>query len=155
VPVDRLRPTTEYTTVYNFRVADYHTYFVGDDAWAFAVWAHNSYGDDLQDMNLKGWKKGKGSSPSHAVHAAEMGYESVAEYTNAAKEFAAASGKGFTTAKIGNTFFKYDHGTERILIVNGKDRVIKTFYKAENGTTSFKEAMQAHIAVLRAQGHDI
>jgi hypothetical protein len=28
-------------TVYNCRVADYHTYFVGDADWGFSVWAHN------------------------------------------------------------------------------------------------------------------
>jgi len=30
------------TTVYNFRVSNSHTYFVGTDAWGFAVWAHNA-----------------------------------------------------------------------------------------------------------------
>jgi len=30
------------TTVYNFRVADWHTYFVGTDEWGFSVWAHNA-----------------------------------------------------------------------------------------------------------------
>jgi len=30
-------------TVYNFRVADYHTYFVGDEEWGWSVWAHNAY----------------------------------------------------------------------------------------------------------------
>jgi len=30
------------TTVYNFRVSKSHTYFVGTDAWSFAVWAHNA-----------------------------------------------------------------------------------------------------------------
>ncbi|MEJ5277470.1 MAG: hypothetical protein WHU94_16335, partial [Thermogemmata sp.] len=29
--------------LYNLRVADYHTYFVGDAHWDFSVWAHNSY----------------------------------------------------------------------------------------------------------------
>jgi hypothetical protein len=28
--------------VYNMRVAEYHTYFVGCEAWGFSVWAHNS-----------------------------------------------------------------------------------------------------------------
>lgn len=28
--------------VYNCRVADYHTYFVGGDEWQFTVWAHNA-----------------------------------------------------------------------------------------------------------------
>ncbi|QJW97096.1 hypothetical protein [Frigoriglobus tundricola] len=25
------------------RVADFHTYFVGDEHWGFAAWAHNDY----------------------------------------------------------------------------------------------------------------
>jgi hypothetical protein len=29
------------TTVYNFSIADYHTYFVGCHEWGFSVWAHN------------------------------------------------------------------------------------------------------------------
>jgi hypothetical protein len=31
------------TTVYNLRVAEYHTYFVGSRGWAFSLWAHNAY----------------------------------------------------------------------------------------------------------------
>jgi hypothetical protein len=30
-------------TVYNMRVQDYHTYFVGCDEWGFSVWVHNAY----------------------------------------------------------------------------------------------------------------
>lgn len=29
--------------VYNLRVAGHHTYFVGDDGWGWAAWAHNTY----------------------------------------------------------------------------------------------------------------
>jgi hypothetical protein len=43
VTVDGVEETPEYTTVYNLRVADYHTYFVGSPAWGFSVWAHNEY----------------------------------------------------------------------------------------------------------------
>jgi Holliday junction resolvase-like predicted endonuclease len=32
----------EWETVYNLRVADYHTYFVGGEEWGFSVWSHNS-----------------------------------------------------------------------------------------------------------------
>src|SRR5262249_13429214 len=32
----------EVTTVYNFRVEEYHTYFVGDEDWGFSVWTHNA-----------------------------------------------------------------------------------------------------------------
>jgi hypothetical protein len=35
--------TGELETVYNVRVSDHHTYFVGDDGWGWAAWAHNVY----------------------------------------------------------------------------------------------------------------
>jgi hypothetical protein len=31
------------TPVYNLRVAEDHTYFVGEAAWGFSVWVHNAY----------------------------------------------------------------------------------------------------------------
>ena len=42
VSVEDVLETGEYETVYNFRVADYHTYYVGCDEWGFSVWAHNA-----------------------------------------------------------------------------------------------------------------
>jgi hypothetical protein len=33
----------EVATVFNWRIADNHTYFVGTQEWGFSVWAHNSY----------------------------------------------------------------------------------------------------------------
>jgi hypothetical protein len=42
VAVEDLLDTGEYETLYNFRVADHHTYFVGCDEWGFSVWAHNA-----------------------------------------------------------------------------------------------------------------
>ncbi|MEZ5942482.1 MAG: cadherin domain-containing protein [Planctomycetaceae bacterium] len=38
--VESNAPTGEFTTVYNFRVANWHTYFVGDDEWG--LWVHNA-----------------------------------------------------------------------------------------------------------------
>ena len=35
--------TGELEAVYNLRVADHHTYFVGDEGWGWAAWAHNLY----------------------------------------------------------------------------------------------------------------
>ncbi len=34
--------TGSWETVYNFRIAEFHTYFVGCDEWGFSVWAHNA-----------------------------------------------------------------------------------------------------------------
>jgi hypothetical protein len=42
VTVEAVESTGEWATVYNLRVADYHTYFVGDESWGFSVWAHNN-----------------------------------------------------------------------------------------------------------------
>jgi hypothetical protein len=42
VPIEDLFDTGEYETVYNLRVKDFHTYFVGCDEWGFSVWAHNA-----------------------------------------------------------------------------------------------------------------
>jgi len=41
VTIEESYDTGEYETVYNLRVADFHTYFVGDEDWGFAGWAHN------------------------------------------------------------------------------------------------------------------
>jgi len=41
--VEEVYDTGLYETVYNVRVADCHTYFVGDDRWSFGLWAHNDY----------------------------------------------------------------------------------------------------------------
>jgi hypothetical protein len=43
VSVEEAFDTGEYETVYNCRVAEHHTYFVGDDTHVLAVWAHNVY----------------------------------------------------------------------------------------------------------------
>jgi hypothetical protein len=49
VRVVDVEDTGEYATVYNLRVADYHTYFVGGEDWGFSVWAHNlNCGDTVQ-----------------------------------------------------------------------------------------------------------
>src|SRR5262249_22418124 len=42
VVVAEVADTGEWEVVYNLRVAEYHTYFVGCDEWGFSVWAHNA-----------------------------------------------------------------------------------------------------------------
>jgi hypothetical protein len=51
--------------VYNVRIAEYHTYFVGCPEWRFSVWAHNSCLGD--DMRKAGVSKGKGTDDHHIV----------------------------------------------------------------------------------------
>jgi hypothetical protein len=56
VKVADVYDTGESERVYNLRVADFHTYFVGDEAWGFALWAHNScfIYNGLNGDNLEG-----------------------------------------------------------------------------------------------------
>ena|GEM_PF-2623231 len=42
VQIEEVGRPCDPAPVYNMRVADYHTYFVGCEEWAFTVWAHNT-----------------------------------------------------------------------------------------------------------------
>ncbi len=51
--VEKVIDTGRWETVYNFRVADYHTYFVGSDEWGWAVWAHNRPCADVAEFESR------------------------------------------------------------------------------------------------------
>jgi hypothetical protein len=42
VKVEAVVDLKKVETVYNLRVAEHHTYFVGSGEWGFSVWAHNA-----------------------------------------------------------------------------------------------------------------
>ncbi|TWT59737.1 polymorphic toxin-type HINT domain-containing protein [Rubinisphaera italica] len=42
-PVTAILSTGQIESVYNMRVAEDHTYFVGDEHWGFSLWVHNTY----------------------------------------------------------------------------------------------------------------
>ena len=42
VRVEGITDTGRFEKVYNLRVADNHTYYVGSAAWGFDVWVHNT-----------------------------------------------------------------------------------------------------------------
>jgi hypothetical protein len=74
VTVDGVKETGTWETVYNLRIADYHTYFVGCDEWGFSVWAHNAYsvGKDLgggwhEILNTEGKVVGKIQGKQKAI----------------------------------------------------------------------------------------
>jgi hypothetical protein len=57
VTVESIRDTGDWEPVYNLRVAEYHTYFVGDNEWGFSVWAHNQNCYDIWiDKAYPQWK---------------------------------------------------------------------------------------------------
>ncbi len=42
VPVEGVANSGAVETVYNWRIADHHTYFVSADEWGVSIWAHNT-----------------------------------------------------------------------------------------------------------------
>ena len=42
IAIESVNSTDEVATVYNMRVADHHTYFVGGEVWGWDVWVHNA-----------------------------------------------------------------------------------------------------------------
>jgi hypothetical protein len=56
VAVEEVFDTGAYELVYNLRVSQDHTYFVGSREWDFSVWAHNSYQKFLNMFGLKDTK---------------------------------------------------------------------------------------------------
>src|SRR5579883_2299378 len=46
VRVERVEDKGEVERVYNVRVRELQTYFVGGDAWGFALWSHNTNGHE-------------------------------------------------------------------------------------------------------------
>lgn len=40
--VEAIIETGKIAAVYNLRISEHHTYFIGDDDWDFSVWAHNA-----------------------------------------------------------------------------------------------------------------
>jgi hypothetical protein len=57
VPVEEVEATGEAETVYNLRIADFHTYFVGSLAWGFSIWTHNSRYEKLMEAIAEVSKK--------------------------------------------------------------------------------------------------
>jgi hypothetical protein len=53
VEVNKVEDTGRYETVYNVKVADNHTYFVGGEDWGFAVWAHNATCDPAEVARIE------------------------------------------------------------------------------------------------------
>jgi hypothetical protein len=80
VKVDRVEDTGRFSVVYNFKVSEFHTYFVGCEDWGFSVWSHNldctprELIVELKRAKVIGEKAGDGR-PSNAMRAALAGDE--------------------------------------------------------------------------------
>ncbi|MDY3562332.1 HINT domain-containing protein [Gemmata sp. JC673] len=109
VPITEVYDTQEWEPVYNLRVADHHTYFVGDDGWGFAAWAHNTYYNikvspsglvQIYEGNLKdavAKAKGAGSLEKAAYYLANL-QSSEAGFNQVLDDIRAAIGRSTNAA---------------------------------------------------------
>ena len=85
VTIESISNLNEITTVYNLRVADHHTYFVGGALWGWDVWVHNatffryirgSTGDEITDVatNSK-WVRDPNITIHEIVNSGTLGRE--------------------------------------------------------------------------------
>jgi hypothetical protein len=70
--VEEVFDTGETETVYNLRIADYHTYFVGCPEWGWSVWAHNACsstsGNNLASQKGRAAHKAYNPGPTYRLN---------------------------------------------------------------------------------------
>jgi hypothetical protein len=87
VTLEAIVDTGEWLPVFNLRIADHHTYFVGDEAWGFSVWSHNAcvvlyrYSAPGQPVQTKHWRiKTITDDPGSKTNFTEMNVDPDAEF---------------------------------------------------------------------------
>ncbi len=130
VPVERVRDTGEHETVYNLRVSDYRTYFVGDQSWGWSVWAHNTYWDDFRSA-----VKDQGLSPSEIQDAYAAGQDHDWN-----KFQSIVGGNGFTSGEIKSAYdATHDSGLPGVEPRVGERQIPDALYDALRKRTPSQE----------------
>ncbi len=78
--VHEVRDSGEDAPVYNLRISDYHTYFVGSETWGFSVWAHNAC--SKTSGNNRWAKLGKQMHKAYGQLLARFGYKANVKLPN-------------------------------------------------------------------------
>ncbi|QVL31339.1 hypothetical protein KIH39_21200 [Telmatocola sphagniphila] len=135
-----LLDTGEFETVYNMRIADHHTYFVGDESWGWEVWSHNKCQLHHFVMVALGSKVERGSSiltligsRTHiAIHRA------LSKHLETYSKYSPKFGKTFTMnpkkGQSGDFIRSVFSPSERI-------QALKDFYSTYRGGRYLKEFM--------------
>lgn len=92
--IDKIKKEPREATVYNFEVADFHSYFVSN----LGIWVHNC---DLTKWNKGSFDKVEDSAEYHfKKHGASVGAETLEQYVRKAEEFARTAKKGSTKSSV-------------------------------------------------------
>lgn len=78
LPLECIESHGEVATVYNLRIAEYHTYFVGTPAWGFSVWSHNA--DYAPGSGAASEGAAASKVPSSAPWMQRANWERIAEF---------------------------------------------------------------------------
>jgi hypothetical protein len=71
--VSAVERTGEFASLYNLRIADYRTYFVGCHEWGWSAWAHNIYLSGRTEEQVAADLQATGISRDHAERVARLG----------------------------------------------------------------------------------
>lgn len=134
--VEGVCDTGREEVVYNCRVAEYHTYFVGDESWGWSVWAHNSY--DPKQTPI--WS----STPSRTSienayrhwtkHASEFPeFHNAKQYVEAARNFVTNPPAGTLTKVRPNGEKVFYNPATNTFAVQGADGAPKTMFRPKDG----------------------
>lgn len=84
VTLESIRPLGETVPVYNLRISEYHTYFVGRRDWGFSVWAHNDCHHIVSRYSNagRGWAKNWTQKSQNLLKKAGIGLESQKNKVN-------------------------------------------------------------------------
>jgi hypothetical protein len=85
--IEGIQDTGVYAAVYNFRVSEYHTYFVGDDEQA--IWAHNEYTGGMTQREAVRELRAAGLTKHQATRLARLGDEAGIQGNRLVEESAA------------------------------------------------------------------
>ncbi|WP_238403834.1 polymorphic toxin-type HINT domain-containing protein [Paenibacillus paridis] len=119
-------------TVYNFEVADFHSYFVSN----LGVWVHNcavkGAGNSVWQPTAKNadlWNKGKLKAHFDKHGSTEFGAKSSKEYSDMAYEFGTRISDSIVQTTTNGYVNRYEPSTQSIFVGTENGGRIKFFYK--------------------------
>ena len=128
--VEALNDTGKVEAVYNLRVADYHTYFIGKEHWGFSVWAHNQYNYGLSGRDALAAAVRKTESLSEAKQLVRTYRDLVTLTTQTESIFQKV---GQTYIKAGESAFMKSNPWSRLIFEGtARDRILKELLQQEH-----------------------
>lgn len=148
VVVEEVWDTGEWEPVYNLRVADHHTYFVGDDTWGWAAWVHNAYAfRSLNDDEVTAILEGGGISKS-----GRSGQKAMADligYNKQDTKYISATESFNIVKTMGNPQFYIKFDTSKVTYISKDELLSSSNYQ------QFRSYMLGRLHFVEQQKHSL